>query len=129
MAEQAVLARIGFGVSTLALPRWPHPRIVIALADGGPYAEHPDRSVAHFHDRGGPAQLYKGRRSSWRTQPAISLQIKRLEDMVCAPLFERDSAPFHLTPGGELFATYARRTLFLHDEALSRLPSAPEKSS
>lgn len=56
-----------------------------------------------------------------RTQPAISLQIKRLEDVVRASLFERDSVPLHLTPAGELLATYARQILGLHDEALSRL--------
>lgn len=56
-----------------------------------------------------------------RTQPAISLQIKRLEDIVCTPLVERDSALFRLTPAGELLAIYARQILLLHDEALSRL--------
>ncbi|MDQ2803466.1 MAG: LysR substrate-binding domain-containing protein [Pseudomonadota bacterium] len=56
-----------------------------------------------------------------RTQPAISLQIKRLENTVGMPLLERDSAPFRLTPAGELLAIYARQILCLHDEALSRL--------
>ncbi len=48
-----------------------------------------------------------------RTQPAISLQIKRLEDLVRAPLFERDSTPLRLTRAGELLATYARQILCL----------------
>ena len=56
-----------------------------------------------------------------RTQPAISLQIKRLEETVRAPLLEREGAPFRLTPAGELLAVYARQILCLHDEALSRL--------
>lgn len=56
-----------------------------------------------------------------RTQPAISLQIKRLEDLVRAPLFERDSTPLRLTAAGEMLAVYARKILCLHDEALSRL--------
>jgi DNA-binding transcriptional LysR family regulator len=56
-----------------------------------------------------------------RTQPAISLQIKRLEDLVRASLLERDSSPPRLTPAGELLASYARRILCLHDEAASRL--------
>lgn len=56
-----------------------------------------------------------------RTQPAISLQIKRLEETVRTPLIERDGAPFRLTPDGELLAIYARQILCLHDEALSRL--------
>lgn len=56
-----------------------------------------------------------------RTQPAISLQIKRLEELVRAPLFERESTPLRLTPTGEQLATYARQILFLHDEAVARL--------
>ncbi len=56
-----------------------------------------------------------------RTQPAISLQIKRLEDLVRTPLFERDSTPLRLTAAGEMLAVYARKILCLHDEALSRL--------
>lgn len=56
-----------------------------------------------------------------RSQPAISLQIKRLEEVIQASLFERDAAPLSLSPAGELLATYARQILRLHDEALSRL--------
>lgn len=56
-----------------------------------------------------------------RTQPAISLQVKRLEEMVRKPLFERESTSFRLTPSGELLASYARQILLLHDEAVSRL--------
>lgn len=56
-----------------------------------------------------------------RTQPAISLQIKRLEEVTKASLFERDAGPLSLSPAGELLATYARQILRLHDEALSRL--------
>lgn len=56
-----------------------------------------------------------------RSQPAISLQIKRLEDVIQAPLFERDTTPLSLTLAGELLATYAQQILRLHDEALSRL--------
>jgi DNA-binding transcriptional LysR family regulator len=56
-----------------------------------------------------------------RTQPAISLQIKRLEDLIQAPLLERDSRGLRLTPAGETLATYARQILRLHDEALALL--------
>lgn len=56
-----------------------------------------------------------------RTQPAISLQIKRLEELVQAPLLERDSRQLRLTPAGETLAVYARQILRLHDEALSLL--------
>ena len=56
-----------------------------------------------------------------RSQPAVSLQVKRLEEVIQASLFERDTAPLRLSPAGELLATYARQILSLHDEALSRL--------
>lgn len=56
-----------------------------------------------------------------RTQPAISLQIKRLEELIQAPLIERDSRHLRLTPAGETLAGYARQILRLHDEALARL--------
>ena len=56
-----------------------------------------------------------------RTQPAISLQIKRLEELLQAPLIERDSRHLRLTTAGETLAAYARQILKLHDEALARL--------
>lgn len=56
-----------------------------------------------------------------RTQPAISLQIKRLEELIQAPLLERDSRHLRLTTAGETLAGYARQILRLHDEALVRL--------
>ena len=39
-----------------------------------------------------------------RTQPAISLQIKKLEELVGAPLFIRGGARLELTPTGERLA-------------------------
>lgn len=56
-----------------------------------------------------------------RTQPAISLQIRRLETLLQTPLFDRNAGPLRLSPAGETLATYARQILFLHDEAISRL--------
>ena len=56
-----------------------------------------------------------------RTQPAISLQIKRLEELIQAPLLDRDSRHLQLTAAGETLAGYARQILLLHDEALAHL--------
>lgn len=56
-----------------------------------------------------------------RTQPAISLQIKQLEDIVCTPLVDREGGVFRLTAAGEQLAIYARQMLLLHNEALSRI--------
>jgi DNA-binding transcriptional LysR family regulator len=56
-----------------------------------------------------------------RTQPTISLQIKRLQEMIGITLFERDSGVAQLTEAGEICASYARKILALHDEMMNRL--------
>lgn len=52
-----------------------------------------------------------------RTQSAVSLQIKRLEDRMGEPLFERTSRSVVLTPAGGRLLPYARQILKLQDEA------------
>jgi Transcriptional regulator len=54
-----------------------------------------------------------------RTQSAVSLQIKRLEEQLGAPVFRRTSRKIELTPAGGTFLPYARRLLQLQDEAMS----------
>ena len=60
-----------------------------------------------------------------RTQSAVSMQIKRLEDTVGKPLVERDRRQARLTREGAALVEYARRILNLHDEALAAV-SQPE---
>ena len=50
-----------------------------------------------------------------RSQPAISVQIKRLEDLLGVALFDRDGGGAQPTEAGELVAGYARRILALND--------------
>jgi DNA-binding transcriptional LysR family regulator len=45
-------------------------------------------------------------------QPALSRQIRQLEDYLGTPLFERDRRGVRLTPVGEAFNAEARLTLF-----------------
>ncbi|SES06689.1 DNA-binding transcriptional regulator, LysR family [Vreelandella subterranea] len=52
-----------------------------------------------------------------RTQSAMSLQIKRLEDQMHQALFERTSRSVLLTAAGEHLLPYARHMLKLEDEA------------
>jgi DNA-binding transcriptional LysR family regulator len=52
------------------------------------------------------------------TQSALSLQVKRLEELVQQPLFLREGRRLVLTAAGDLLLTYARRMLTLHDEAV-----------
>lgn len=56
-----------------------------------------------------------------RTQPAVSLQIKRLEELIGAQVFVRGSHRLDLTPTGERMLGYARQILALNDEALAEL--------
>ena len=56
-----------------------------------------------------------------RTQSAVSMQIKRLEEIIGKPLFSREGRGSVMTPEGETLAGYARRIVRLNDEALSQL--------
>lgn len=56
-----------------------------------------------------------------RTQSAVSLQIKKLEEGLRHPLFDRTTKRVSLTPGGEIFLGYARRMIEMQWEAYSRL--------
>lgn len=53
------------------------------------------------------------------TQSALSLQIKRLEELVQQSLFLREGRRLNLTPAGDVLLDYARRVLSLHDEAVA----------
>ena len=53
----------------------------------------------------------------FRSQAAVSMQIKRLERIVGKPLFVRDTRNLSLTRTGETLLEYARRMRSLQDEA------------
>ena len=55
-----------------------------------------------------------------RTQPTISLQVKRLEELVEAPLF-RKGGRFELSAVGEVCFDYGKRLLRLHDDMLDEI--------
>lgn len=52
-----------------------------------------------------------------RSQPTVSLQVKRLEELITAPLFEKSSR-LVLTRSGEICLQYGRKILAQHDEML-----------
>ena len=56
-----------------------------------------------------------------RSQSAVSMQIKRLEDEVGKPLFERIGKTVKLTTEGNLLIGYARRMVKEHDDAVMAL--------
>jgi DNA-binding transcriptional LysR family regulator len=61
------------------------------------------------------------------TQSAVSMQIKRLEDMLDTRLLDRSGRKIGLTPAGELLLGYARRMLAINDEAFQRLTTDPHE--
>src|SRR5262250_3806919 len=60
-----------------------------------------------------------------RTQSAVSLQVKRLEESLGQKVFERTSRSLALTPAGETLLGYARRILELNDESVRRVAEPP----
>lgn len=61
----------------------------------------------------------------FRTQSAVSLQIKRLEQHLGQPLFLRQARGVELTPRGEQLLPYARRVVETLDEAAIALREKP----
>ena len=58
----------------------------------------------------------------FRTQPAVSIGLRKLEGRIGVPLLDRSHRRGgRLTPAGEVFYEYASRILALRDEALSAL--------
>lgn len=55
------------------------------------------------------------------TQSAVSMQLKRLEEMLGIELLDRSNRRIALTASGEQLLTYARRIVDLNDEAVGRL--------
>jgi DNA-binding transcriptional LysR family regulator len=52
----------------------------------------------------------------YRTQPAVSLTVRKLEDSLGQPLFVRGARPVRLTDAGTLLKDYAERLINLRDE-------------
>lgn len=70
----------------------------------------------------------KAAQSCFRTQPAVSAQVRQLEQDLSAPLFERLGTKIALTPAGRIFAEYAEQILELRKRAqdsISELERTP----
>jgi len=59
----------------------------------------------------------KAAQSCFRTQPAVSAQVRQLEQELNAPLFERLGTKIAITPAGHIFAEYAEQILALRRRA------------
>jgi DNA-binding transcriptional LysR family regulator len=60
-----------------------------------------------------------------RTQPAVSLKVRRLEEMLGRRLFDRSLRPFRLTAHGEVFFDHARRILRGYQDAIAAFDDTP----
>jgi len=76
------------------------------------------RTFVAIVDAGGFTQAA---RQVHRTQSAVSMQVRRLEETLDRVLFQRDGRGVQLAPDGEALLGYARRLLKLHDEAVAAL--------
>src|SRR5881392_1986102 len=63
----------------------------------------------------------KAAQTCYRTQPAISAQIRQLEQELKAELFERFASRISLTTAGKIFADYAERILDMRRQAQNAL--------
>jgi DNA-binding transcriptional LysR family regulator len=59
----------------------------------------------------------KAAQSCFRTQPAVSAQVRQLEQELNAPLFERLGTKIAITPAGHIFAEFAEQILALRRRA------------
>ncbi|HLI22910.1 MAG TPA: LysR substrate-binding domain-containing protein [Stellaceae bacterium] len=64
-----------------------------------------------------------------RSQSAVSMQLKKLEEQSGRPLFRRDGRGLVPTEAGDALLAYARRIIALHDEAAACLGAAAEPAS
>jgi DNA-binding transcriptional LysR family regulator len=76
------------------------------------------RSFAAIVDTG---SMLRATQRVFVTQSALSLQMKRLEDLVQTPLFQREGRRLTLTPAGHSLLGHAREILDANDRALQAL--------
>ncbi len=74
-----------------------------------------------FPGDGGSALVHARGSSLNRTQSAVSMQMKRLEEQLGVALLRRSKAGVDLTLAGEQFLGDARRLVALNDDAVGRL--------
>src|SRR5882757_2008993 len=63
------------------------------------------------------------------TQPAVTQQIKALEEECGVPLFDRSGGHITLTPGGQVLLPYAEKLKIISEEALAAVGSASGRNA
>jgi DNA-binding transcriptional LysR family regulator len=64
-----------------------------------------------------------------RSQPAVSAQIRQLEEEYGAKLFDRTKKAVTLTPAGELFLQYVKRMIALREESLRAIADSSSETA
>src|SRR5258706_833464 len=80
-----------------------------------------DRRLQVFHAVAKHLSFTKAAETLFMTQPAVTFQIKQLEEHLNTRLFDRAQGRIALTPAGELAREYAERILALSPELDTRL--------
>ena len=80
-----------------------------------------DRRLQVFHAVARQMSFTKAAEVLFMTQPAVTFQIKQLEESYDTRLFERGHGRISLTPAGELVLDYAERILSLSAELDARI--------
>lgn len=80
-----------------------------------------DRRLQVFHAVAKQMSFTKAAETLFMTQPAVTFQIKQLEEHFNTRLFERGHGKIALTPAGEVVLEYAERILSLSAELETRL--------
>lgn len=80
-----------------------------------------DRRLQVFHAVAKHLSFTKAAEALFMTQPAVTFQVKQLEEHCNARLFERGHGKISLTPAGDLVLDYAERILGLSGELEVRL--------
>ncbi|OMG54896.1 LysR family transcriptional regulator [Azonexus hydrophilus] len=75
-----------------------------------------DRRLQVFHAVAKQLSFTRAADALFMTQPAVTFQIKQLEEQYSTRLFERRHGSIALTPAGELVLEYAEKILALSDE-------------
>ena len=80
-----------------------------------------DRRLRIFHAVAKQGSFTRAAESLFMSQPAVTFQIRQLEDRYQVRLFERGHGRISLTAAGELVMQYAERIISLSDEMEMRL--------
>ena len=80
-----------------------------------------DRRLQVFHAVAKQRSFTRAAEALFMTQPAVTFQIRQLEDQYRTRLFERRTGDVALTPAGAVVLSYAERILALNDELDTRL--------